>query len=260
MVSPIRMASQKKPPPATTQVSPELSRRCMKKRTTRTALVNAIESATTTLTGPRSTYDTATVASVSTTSAANTATYTRTPLRAMASDQVEHGEEEDPHDVDEVPVEPGHLDRVVVLGRVVATPGEREDHAHHADADDEVQCMHARHREVEEEEELLGPAIGARQREAQARHQPVLPLVPPLDRLDAEEDAAQEHGERQADEQHPAVPLARAVHRQHHGEARADEHDRVGAAEQHVEVPARVREGRRVEPAVGGGGGEHAAE
>src|SRR5438034_5172310 len=74
MVSAIRMASQKKPPPATTQMSPELSRRCMKKTTTRSALVNAIVSATTTLSGPRSTYETPTVASVRKTSAANTAT------------------------------------------------------------------------------------------------------------------------------------------------------------------------------------------
>src|SRR2546429_6447795 len=57
-----------------------------------------------------------------------------------------------------------------------SAPGEREDHAHHADPDDEVERVHARHREVEEEEELLGPGIGARQREAQAGHEAVLPL------------------------------------------------------------------------------------
>ena len=47
-------------------------------------------------------------------------------------------EHDDPHDVDEVPVDPRHLDAAVLLGRVVAAEG--------ADGDDQQQDQADRRR------------------------------------------------------------------------------------------------------------------
>src|SRR6476659_7540038 len=54
-------------------------------------------------------------------------------------DQVEQREEEDPDDVDEVPVEPGHLDGRVPLGRVAALPRLVDEDAQETEPDDHVE-------------------------------------------------------------------------------------------------------------------------
>src|SRR5437773_12210621 len=75
----------------------------------------------------------------------------------MVRDQVEEGEEEDPDDVHEVPVEPGDLDGRVVGGTepsVPRLPGHDRDDGH---ADHHVQGVQAGEAEVEGEEELGMP-------------------------------------------------------------------------------------------------------
>src|SRR5687768_2843062 len=83
--------------------------------------------ATTLLRGPRFTNAAATVAPVSVISATNTAKYfhrgTTCPdscnsvcALSMATQEVKEGKEKDPDHVDEVPVEPGALDPIVVSG------------------------------------------------------------------------------------------------------------------------------------------------
>src|SRR5512139_606190 len=67
--------------------------------------------------------------------------------------EIQEREEEDPDDVDEVPVEPESLDHVVVLGRVFPLPGRAEEKEDDGHADDHVEGVEAGHPEVEGEEE-----------------------------------------------------------------------------------------------------------
>src|SRR5262249_27470333 len=64
-------------------------------------------------------------------------------LRTWPSEDVDRRVDDDPHDVDEVPVDPGHLDAVVVLGREV--PAERPDHdrQQQAQANEDVRAVQA---------------------------------------------------------------------------------------------------------------------
>src|SRR5205085_7933105 len=64
-------------------------------------------------------------------------------------DQVEKRIEEDPDQIDEVPVEPGELDPEVVVRAVVAVHGAVEDDAEHRHSHQHVQPVQAGHEEVE---------------------------------------------------------------------------------------------------------------
>src|SRR4029453_1080680 len=68
-------------------------------------------------------------------------------------DQIEQREEEDPDDVDEVPVEAEDLDRRVPFLRELAAYGHPQDHRQDTNPDDHVERVHARQREVDEKEE-----------------------------------------------------------------------------------------------------------
>ena len=62
-----------------------------------------------------------------------------------AADQVQQREQENPHDVDEVPVEAGHFDGRVVVGPNGRRQAMSADHGHEPDADDHVQRVEAGH-------------------------------------------------------------------------------------------------------------------
>ena len=156
--------------------------------------------------------------------------------------QVEQRKQENPDDVDEVPVETDDFDgRVIAVSeRAVVSPDEHPDHQAHTD--DHVQRVQARHHEVERKENLRGSGELRVEREERARNEVLVKLVRVLDALDAEEHAAEDH--RQRDENHD--PLARVqlrrVHRERHRQAAADEHGGVDGSERDVEVMARGRE------------------
>src|SRR5688572_25941816 len=69
-------------------------------------------------------------------------------------DQIEQREQEDPDDVDEVPVEAHDLDRSVILGSEVASPGAPDEPQEQPEADDHVERVESGHGEVEHHEEL----------------------------------------------------------------------------------------------------------
>src|SRR5258705_9797722 len=75
----------------------------------------------------------------------------------VSSEQIEQWKQENPDDVDEVPVEAADLNRAVVLGVDRAAPGPDEHPRHDAEADDHVQRVQPGHREVEREEDLRVP-------------------------------------------------------------------------------------------------------
>jgi glutamate-1-semialdehyde 2,1-aminomutase len=75
-----------------------------------------------------------------------------------SADEIEQREEEDPHQIDEVPVEAGDLDRREPLRAELAVAGLPGDHRHDPDADDHVRGVQPGHREVERVVKLRGLA------------------------------------------------------------------------------------------------------
>ncbi len=179
-------------------------------------------------------------------------------------DEVEEGEEEDPDDVHEVPVEPHDLDRGVVLGAVGAPPRQERDPQDDRHADDHVERVEAGHPEVEREVDLRVAALGALQVEGGGVEalagdeapgvRPVAEagadLVAVLEVLHPEEDAAEEDGREQEPDDPALLPDRREVDGHRHGEAGADQDERVGEADLPAEVVAARGEGRRVHGAV----------
>src|SRR5207245_5366455 len=80
-----------------------------------------------------------------------------------ASDQVKQREEENPDDIDKVPVQAGDLYRVIPVRRKPAAPRHDQKHREDSYPDHHVQRVHARHGKVEEHEEL---DVGERSAEA----------------------------------------------------------------------------------------------
>src|ERR1700682_637175 len=102
-------------------------------------------------------------------------------------DQIQEREKKDPHDVHEVPVEAGHLDRRVPLRGVSPLAGLDDENGQDAEADDHVQGVEARHREVERKEELRRAAVWARVKKEAARKEVVADVLGVFDGLDAQE-------------------------------------------------------------------------
>src|SRR5580698_4571248 len=71
----------------------------------------------------------------------------------VPADEIEKREQEDPDDVDKVPVQAEVLDKRYVAGCVGIVPGAVDHVAQNRDADDHVQRVHAGHGEVQEEVE-----------------------------------------------------------------------------------------------------------
>src|SRR6266850_1845848 len=75
-------------------------------------------------------------------------------MTSRAVNEIEEGEEEDPDDVDEVPVQPHHLDRSVVLRAEMPAPGAPDEPEQQPGADHHVQRVQAGQAPVEHHEEL----------------------------------------------------------------------------------------------------------
>ena len=67
--------------------------------------------------------------------------------------EVEQGEQENPHDIDEMPIQSADFDGLVVRAVEVAQVGAHHQPGHDADADDHVNGVQAGHDEVEAEEQ-----------------------------------------------------------------------------------------------------------
>lgn len=70
----------------------------------------------------------------------------------MPPEQIQEREKEDPDDIDEVPVQAGHLDRTKVLRIERTLEGHPEEPRHYSEADDHMESMEARHYEIDIEE------------------------------------------------------------------------------------------------------------
>src|SRR5690348_14201904 len=77
----------------------------------------------------------------------------------MRSQQVQRRQQEDPDDIDKVPVEPQHVDGRVVLGGEMSAMGEHGDRQDSANSNDHVQGMKASHDPVQEQKQLHRPEL-----------------------------------------------------------------------------------------------------
>src|SRR5512133_287657 len=118
----------------------------------------------------------------------------RSAIFAPLLDQVDEGEDEDPDEVDEVPVEPRELDRHVVLGRVGARAGLEPDDEQHRHADDDVDPMEAGDEEVERHEDRRPQQLDLLVRVVAAGELAHVEVVRVLDALQHEERDAEQEG------------------------------------------------------------------
>src|SRR4051812_4441278 len=121
----------------------------MKNSSTSTALMAAITSATTVFAAcPMGTVERNTVKAIRPIKAIQTTRYVfigdtcsdiSSPLSGvLVRDQVQQWEEEDPHQVNKVPVQPADVDRVVVLRVISSYPGPISDEGQQHDSDGHV--------------------------------------------------------------------------------------------------------------------------
>src|ERR1019366_3272008 len=165
-------------------------------------------------------------------------------LLRMPVNQVEQGEQVDPDNVDEVPVETAHLERRVVLGCEAAFPCHDQEPGEEAESDDHVEGVQAGHDEVQSKENLGVLRVGVltamarnllMKAEGSAGNVMLIELVFIFDSFDTEEDASEKHGEREHGEEKPATRRLRGPDGEHDGQAAADEDGGVGAAESSVD-------------------------
>src|SRR5215470_4245222 len=181
--------------------------------------------------------------------------------RSSSSNQVEEGEEIDPDEVDEVPVEADALDGGVVAARELTPERAHQDPADEPHADDDVDAVDAGHHEVAGEEDarvLAGlEALGG---EGGAGEETVDELVVVLEVLDDEEGRGEGERQRQHQRRQALLRLLRRAHAERHRQGRADEDDGVGAAHHLVEVVVRLPEGLEVPAPEDRERAEHPAE
>ncbi len=159
-------------------------------------------------------------------------------------DEIEQREQEDPHDIDEVPVETADLDRARVFLGNGAVQRPHEHPQHDAETDDHVQRVQAGHHEIEREEDLRVPEVFGFETEVRARDVMLHELVVVLDALDPQERRSQDHRHDQESDQLPAVAGLRRVHGQRHRQTAGDEDGGVDGAERDVQFVA--GEGKRL--------------
>src|SRR5712664_288952 len=115
---------------------------------------------------------------------------------SVAIDQIQQREQENPNDIDEVPVEGDIFDRRVVLRREAAAQRFLDEPNEQAGTDDHVQGVQAGHPEIKGEEKLsvrVGGGVCARLEIKTIAGNMMLDIfLVILDALDAEEDAAED--------------------------------------------------------------------
>src|SRR5690606_24695465 len=185
-------------------------------------------------------------------------------------DEIQEGEEEDPDEVDEMPVQGDEVDRPEVLRVEVACHRTPEQPQVGDDATDDVDAVQARHHEVDAEEDVqasigLGASEGVLHRlgarcELGAPEQPVVELVAVLEVLDHQKGAGA--GDRDQDREDEALLVVElsAADAPGCGEAREEQHDRVDRAHRLVEEMVSLDEDLRVHAPVDRIGAEQATE
>ena len=174
--------------------------------------------------------------------------------------EIEQGKEENPDQIDQVPVQAGELDRRVVLGREMVSQRAGEHPGDDAHADQNVDAVQPGHEEVHAEEHVRVGPLHALERVELARQLPLVKLVRVLEILDHEEGPRQGESRREIGRRRPPVVHLEEPDRQRHRERTRDEHEGVDRAARRVEEGVPVVEYLRVPGAVDGVGAEQPAE
>jgi hypothetical protein len=156
-------------------------------------------------------------------------------------------EDDDPDDVDEVPVEPGELDGERVVGSELAACRRIDEREEDEDADADVRAVEAGEHEERGAEEVLV------QREA------LVPELGELERLAGEERQAEERGGDEPDAHAAHVAALDGGEGEHHREAAHQQHEGADGREGNVVEVLRVR-ADDVAVAVEEEGGDERAE
>src|SRR5881409_3095704 len=127
------------------------------------------------------------------------------------SEQVNDREQDDPDEIDEVPVEPDRLDPLVMSLRVLAEKRLAGDERHAEDAAEDVEAVKAGRR-VEDRAEERDVGVEARMEQ-----------VPILVGLDREKDRSEKKGHREEDLQLALVAVPNRFERLHHRHRGADQ-------------------------------------
>ena len=181
-------------------------------------------------------------------------------MRILA-DEIEKGEQVDPDQVDQVPVEADQVHRGVVGARKVTTVGSDHDPGDQDDADQHVEAMDARHGEVEAEKHgLLGRATDSRQVEEPAGQQTIVELVGVLEVFDDEEGEGKAEGQAQVENRLRFLVGRGIVNRHYHRKGGTKEENRVHRAENPVEMMVTGDPGLRIDPLHEAESDEEAAE
>src|SRR6202521_4627907 len=153
----------------------------------------------------------------------------------MTINQIEQRKQENPNDIDEVPVEANVFNGSVVLRREAAAQRFLDEPDKQAGADDHVQGVQAGHAKVKGEEKLgvgVGGDVGAGlEIEIPAGDVVLDVFVVILDALDAQKDAAEDQRGDEEDRKQLFLAEWGSPDGESHGQAAGDEHDGVNRAE-----------------------------
>ena len=188
----------------------------------------------------------------------------------MPVDQVEQGEQVNPDNVYEVPVEPADFDGRVIFGCEAAFPRHIQEPGEKTEADNHVQRVQSGHDEVEREENfgvtrvsvLIGMSGDCNVIEAERRAGNVVlfEFVFIFFALNAQEHHAEEHGDDEAANQKRAARDLRGPYGEDYGQAAADQHSGVGGAERGVDGFAGGAEVAEIPATINQIGAEQSAE
>src|SRR3990172_1395379 len=138
-----------------------------------------------------------------------------------SSEEVDRRVDDDPHDVDEVPVDPGQLDSVVMLRREVAAESADRHHQEEREPNRDMRAVEAR----QPEEDRCEGAVAS-----------VEPDIQVLDHLRRKEREAHDERQHHAGQEAGALATLDRLQRPVHGEARGHEDRGVDAGHEHREV------------------------
>lgn len=175
--------------------------------------------------------------------------------------QVEKWEEENPNNIDEVPVQPDHFDRRVIVLVEYLARGHDDQGGQQTDPDNHVEGVHPCHAEVEKEQQLGVLLVLMRlELKMEAWHEMLVPLSGVFDPLDYQKHKTKTDSHTQKYDQVLALADLRRTDGQRHRQAAADQHRCICAAQGDVHEPARTPKGVRIHRSVNRITGKHAAE
>src|ERR1039457_3247096 len=115
-------------------------------------------------------------------------------MSLRVTDKIQQCKEENPHNVDEVPVQSADLDRRVVAGVKASFDGRPQQPGHQPKSDNHMERVKAGHEEVEAEKDLrLVEKLFLLILEPEGRDSVLLPVLMVLDGLHAQEHCPKNH-------------------------------------------------------------------